>query len=981
MKSGGAMLRTNFRALSLFLAILALTGCGGSGDTGATGPVGPPGPPGPPGSNPGAVITIPSNAAPSSDTDAANWAALSLKVTVTSVSISSPPVVNFRVTDDTDTPVKGLGSTSKSSTATVPGLTNLAFAMAKLVPGSDGSPSQWVSYMVTTVPTTTAAAAPTRPSTDNTGTLVDHGDGTYTYTFYRDVPNIKAQVSAMTVSGANNKADLGDLTYDPTLVHRLTIQLSGNAPGTGNNTPNGVEISGYPGVALTNPVDTIYDFIPAQGQSQPPEDSGRDIVATAKCNECHQKLGGIPGDDPESSGAGFHGGNRNDTRYCVVCHTEQRKYGRTEATIDTSTLTYTSTTERVYDRAIGNLPNHIHHTHMGEFLARKNYNYGGLKYNEVLFPQDLRNCTKCHDGSATSTAPTVQGDNWKNAPSRRACGGCHDGIDYATGMGVTIADAFKGLTSTTSFDGFAHGGMSQSDDSMCTTCHTPGAIDIVHLPVTPPNTESALHVNGGNANTNAAWIASNTSRLPAGAIKVSYDIKSASVNASRQPVMVFRILQNGARTDFKVFDAAQPVATQEIWVNFMGSPSVYFVFSVPQDGIAEPADFNATANSYVRSLWNGTASGAGKGTLTGPDTDGYYTATLTGVTIPTSAKMLTGGVGYSYSVTSTLPLTQTNLGNYPVAAATATTGLTAGMPNMIGGLIVIAPDAKKVASGYTGRRQIVEDARCNKCHQELGAFTADAFHGGQRNDGESCAFCHRPNQTSSGWSADSTSYIHSIHAGNKRTEPFTWHSEAVDESFADVKFPGVLKNCEGCHIRGGYDFSSSAAQSALPNRLYRTVATGIFPADGATIPGWKLNNTVNSLATACIAGTASVGTPLSAYGLSPYVAQSTAAATANYGIGFSFNTGITSTNACTPDGTFYTILPGESVAAAGTTLVNSPIATACFACHDSSLARTHMEENGASIYVARSTALATQETCMICHAPGHVADIKVMHAK
>ena len=44
----------------------------------------------------------------------------------------------------------------------------------------------------------------------------------------------------MTVTGANNKADLGDLTYEPNLVHRLTIQISGNAPGTGTNTPNGV---------------------------------------------------------------------------------------------------------------------------------------------------------------------------------------------------------------------------------------------------------------------------------------------------------------------------------------------------------------------------------------------------------------------------------------------------------------------------------------------------------------------------------------------------------------------------------------------------------------------------------------------------------------------------------------------------------------------------------------------------------------------
>ncbi len=824
--------------------LVALLGCSSdNGPAGPAGPQGPPGPPGPPGGSSGSSTTIPSNATPAGDAAAAAWAALAPKVTVTSVSINSAPIVNFTVTDDTGVPVTGLGNTSKSSTATVAGLTNLAFSLAKLVPGTDGSPSNWVSYIVTTVPTTTAAAAPTRPSTDNTGTLVDHSDGTYTYTFYRDVTQIKSQVDAMTVSGANDKADLGDLTYDPSRVHRLTIQLSGNAPGTGSNTPNGVEVAGFPGVPMTKPVDVIYDFAPATGQSQPPENSGRDIVATAKCNECHQQLGGIPGDNPESSGAGFHGGNRNDTRYCVVCHTEQRKYGRTEATIDASTLTFTSTTEKVDGRAIGNLPNHIHHIHMGEFLAKKKYSYGGLVYNETLFPQDLRNCTKCHDGSATSTAQTAQGDNWKNAPSRRACGGCHDGINFATGMGVTIADALEGLTETTRFNGLAHGGGAQPDDSTCTQCHTPDNIDKAHLPVTPPNPNSALQITGpdANANTNAAWVASNTSRLPAGAIKVTYEIRKVSRNANKQPVMEFRMLQDGQRKDLNDFPttAVNPkTGSQEIWDNFMGSPSAQFVFSVPQDGIAAPADFNGSVSGYVKNIWNGTATGSGAGTLTGPDGSGFYTVTLTAVQIPDNAVMLTGGLGFSYNVTSTLPLTQTNVDDecglafnplqprpnrcYPVSASPI------GLPNEVGGLIVIAPTVQKVADGYTGRRPIVEDARCNKCHQELGAFTEDTFHGGQRNDGTTCAWCHTPNRTSSGWSADSTSYIHAIHSGNKRTVPFTWHASAVGESFADVKFPGVLKNCEGCHIRGSYDFSAAASESALPNRLYRTVATGFF---------------------------------------------------------------------------------------------------------------------------------------------------------
>ena len=73
---------------------------------------------------------------------------------------------------------------------------------------------------------------------------------------------------------------------------------------------------------------------------------------------------------------------------------------------------------------------------------------------------------------------------------------------------------------------------------------------------------------------------------------------------------------------------------------------------------------------------SGTAPPAarGAGTLTGPDANGFYTVTLTGVTVPDNAVMLTGGMGYSYSMRSTPPLTQTNLPNYPVTPATATAG-------------------------------------------------------------------------------------------------------------------------------------------------------------------------------------------------------------------------------------------------------------------------------------------------------------------
>src|SRR5262245_26965255 len=332
-------------AAALSIAALSLV-TGWKGDTGPAGPQGPPGPAGPGGDagNSGIITQVPSNAdAPTAATSAA-WAALEPQVTVQSVTISSPPRVTFKVTTTSGSPIVGLGNTSQASGAKYPSLPNLAFGLAKLVQAASGAPSHWVSYIVTTVPTLTAdggttSPGPTRPSTDNTGTLTDNGDGTYVYTFFRDITQTKTLVDGMTFTGANVKDDLGDLTYEPSLVHRLTIQLSGNAPGTGSNTPNGV--TNVPGVPLTHATDAIYDFTPSNGQAV--TTSGRDMVTTENCDTCHQVLGGIPGGSPEANGAGFHGGSRNNVRYCVVCHTEQRKFGRTEAAYDATTLTFKST--------------------------------------------------------------------------------------------------------------------------------------------------------------------------------------------------------------------------------------------------------------------------------------------------------------------------------------------------------------------------------------------------------------------------------------------------------------------------------------------------------------------------------------------------------------------------------------------------------------------------------------------------------------
>ena len=86
----------------------------------------------------------------------------------------------------------------------------------------------------------------------------------------------------------------------------------------------------------------------------------------------------------------------------MVCHTDQRKYGRAEAVVKADGNYDGVSTYRINDIAMGNLPNQIHKIHMSAGLVKTGYNYGGVLYEEACkFPQDVRNCTKCHDGSAT----------------------------------------------------------------------------------------------------------------------------------------------------------------------------------------------------------------------------------------------------------------------------------------------------------------------------------------------------------------------------------------------------------------------------------------------------------------------------------------------------------------------------------------------------------------------------------------------------
>jgi OmcA/MtrC family decaheme c-type cytochrome len=986
---------------------LVLVGCKGSdGRNGQDGAAGTPGTPGP------------AYAADITTYSADDWAALTLKAKITKVTPGNQPVVNFTITDGHNVPLKGFGQfTSKASTAQYTSYPNLGFAIAKLVPGTAASPDRWVSYIVTGNPT---AAAPTtwvpgKPSTDNIGTLVDNGDGTYAYTFRRDISQTSAQLNAYTYTGNNLKADLDDVSYQPTLTHRITLYVGGIARGTGSaaagdrsfNTPDGSD-SGVKGVYVLNPANDVFDFIPSTGAAVTSTNLQKEITSVDKCFTCHAKFE-------------FHAGGRQDTRYCVVCHTDQRKYGVKDATV---TLTVGAAADHSQDTislldsggkstesgkfrglATGDFTSFVHRLHRGEMLNVKGYAYASLGF-DATYPQDLRNCVKCH----TASTATPQGDNWFNKPSRMACGGCHDNIDFQSGYGHWNPS-----------DGSPN---PQLTDANCAGCHTAAYIKLDHIPVVAPNSNNAWLVNGGNTNTNASFVAAFNTNLPPPAKYITWDLKSVTINSSQQPVFVFRFLDSTTTPAVPiVFNAAPASADGTVELvtlpdgtQFVGGPSLYLAFAMPQDGIATPADPNATISVYVRNLWNktavvntatagGAAANVSAGTMTYDAASGYYTATLTAYKVPTNASLIYGGIGYTYGIGkitdafNTQPLTQvSNLSTgLPVWMANmyAYTAKTTTLGTGQGGLSVPAPnvflpiaslpagfpqypgtaglDSKgnKLGPANATRRKIVDDAKCNACHGKMGVFTEKVFHAGQRNNSDTCVWCHNTDRVNSGWGVNIKDAVHSIHGAGKRVNKYSWEYTAGD-AYWNTTYPSPLNNCEICHVPGSYDFDNAKNAGAVPNLLWTTVATaqttnlqaGTYLGVGSTV-GYGTSSVVIVNGNEVVPTT----TPAS-QAISPFVA-----AGANYGAGYATNFLAANAGANTRE-------------AAGTTLVNSPYVGACTGCHDTNVAIDHMRTNGGTFYGTRSSVIngttgtfdvTKQEQCFLCHSAGKVADVQKVH--
>jgi OmcA/MtrC family decaheme c-type cytochrome len=283
---------------------------------------------------------------------------------------------------------------------------DLRFNVAKLLPGSNGDPANWQNYLNRAVNGAVQGTQERSAAGFAFGTLQNRGDGNYIYTFATDVTSATANPCPSPCTDANGKAL--NVSYQAGLTHRVTIQQGNSA----------------------NPKATgVFDFVPAGGAA-----ASRDVVLTATCNQCHGELTAH--------------GTRVDTRLCVTCHNPGSWIAGTPST----TVDFKVMVHRIhYNNSGAALPS---------VLAGTPYMVGTTDFSAVVFTQDVRNCTRCHDG-----ALSAQGDNWKNRPSMEACGGCHDDVYF--GAQPDLARPYQTV---------AHPGGIVTDNSTCALCHGPGRV-------------------------------------------------------------------------------------------------------------------------------------------------------------------------------------------------------------------------------------------------------------------------------------------------------------------------------------------------------------------------------------------------------------------------------------------------------------------------------------------------------------------------
>lgn len=623
---------------------------------------------------------------------------------------------------------------------------NMRFIIARIENGND----QYTNYITTTAKNSTTGKSVVLADSEGSrsnplGTFADQGNGVSTYTFKTALPQ----------------------NYSNGVTH--TVGIFANATILGE-------------VYVSN---ATFNFIPSGGTVT----TVRDVVRAEHCNNCH---------DPLQA----HGFARRDPKVCVLCHTTE--------IIDPTTGQSVEQVDPVNGINIGFL-NLIHRIHRGgdipSFAIAGIPNViNGTDFSNVAFPQDIRNCTKCHTGG-------TQSDLFKNAPARDACGSCHDDVNFASG-----GTNFPG--------GMSHGGGIQLDDNNCSGCHLPST-----------GKEFDLSVEGAHT---VPLKSNQIAGVNFQIIKVeSAETGSTTVGPGQHPKVTFNITTDSGQT-------ITPKDLNFLRLTLSGPTTDYNIQDYNGDGIKTPG----VENQYQENIVNGSV---------GPDASGNFAYNFTNH-IPNdgSGTYAVGIEGYKCATVQGLNAAKGG-SNCDGTLDTNKDGIedNGEVFNQVrnAGHNVVSYFAVTDKQAVPRRTVVDTSTTCINCH---GVFSKDfTIHGGIRNDTEYCVLCHNPSgddipfrNPPAGTEQQTTSInfrvmIHKIHTGENLTNlPYTiiGFSGSVND-FSDVAFPGDRGDCQECHVD----------QSYVLNPGHGILGNGILPTTERVIGSTK--NVVQTLNTSPIVST------------------------------------------------------------------------------------------------------------------------------
>jgi OmcA/MtrC family decaheme c-type cytochrome len=429
-----------------------------------------------------------------------------------------------------------------------------------------------------------------------------------------------------------------------------------------------------------------------------------------------------------------------------------------------------------------------------------------VNYNNVGFPQDLRNCSKCHDGSRLDEDGellTPQGDNWLTKVTQQACGACHDDVDFNAHQG---------------FDFIADDGT--LDNSSCARCHTGDLSEV-----------SVAYVH---------W-----NQLEQHAKNYRFNIESVDYDAiSREVTVGYSVTnpQDGTTYDLTA-DCVGSCTSDNRFYNLR-----LYAASLSLIGVSNSiADYTDVVYDYAI---NGADDGAHHYSLTLPalpnDSAEQSHGTARVVSIgqvkePKINNIFTGEIEPGVFV------------NVPVLNSYQEFALDGALQSRR----VVVSDAKCNAChallGTASGSNTLENA----------------FHRGARNSVQSCPICHNANRASTTLMTESEeievlpyfpdtslfagrtfnriyefkNMIHGIHGSEQRAAPYTHGNDETDllDYSVIVSYPGILADCTTCHVEDSYrtdrsQLGSSVLSTSTTDNPNADLLTWVTNTDGLIDP-------------------------------------------------------------------------------------------------------------------------------------------------